>query len=116
MELDGRRLRVDYSITKRPHTPTPGVYMGRPTRSSEDRQDKHERSDRSDRSDRNDRSYEKDRYYDDHYGGGGGSRGYSGKCIVPLSCAIIRTGSLTPSSPLSRGRRWTLLLNRVGSN
>lgn len=33
-ELDGRRIRVDYSITQRPHTPTPGVYMGRPTQSS----------------------------------------------------------------------------------
>ena len=32
-ELDGRRMRVDYSITKRPHTPTPGIYMGKPTRS-----------------------------------------------------------------------------------
>ncbi|XP_051948452.1 transformer-2 protein homolog alpha-like isoform X1 [Xyrauchen texanus] len=31
MELDGRRIRVDYSITKRPHTPTPGIYMGHPT-------------------------------------------------------------------------------------
>ena len=30
-ELDGRRIRVDFSITKRSHTPTPGVYMGRPT-------------------------------------------------------------------------------------
>jgi len=30
-EIDGRRIRVDYSITKRAHTPTPGVYMGRPT-------------------------------------------------------------------------------------
>lgn len=29
MELDGRRIRVDYSITKRAHTPTPGIYMGR---------------------------------------------------------------------------------------
>ncbi|KAM9838678.1 transformer-2 protein homolog alpha isoform 3-T3 [Aulostomus maculatus] len=34
MELDGRRIRVDYSITKRPHTPTPGIYMGRPTHSN----------------------------------------------------------------------------------
>lgn len=32
-ELDGRRIRVDYSITQRAHTPTPGVYMGRPTHS-----------------------------------------------------------------------------------
>ncbi|CAM5093255.1 unnamed protein product [Eretmochelys imbricata] len=35
MELDGRRIRVDYSITKRAHTPTPGIYMGRPTQSVE---------------------------------------------------------------------------------
>lgn len=31
MEIDGRRIRVDFSITQRPHTPTPGIYMGRPT-------------------------------------------------------------------------------------
>jgi len=29
-ELDGRRMRVDFSITKRAHTPTPGVYVGKP--------------------------------------------------------------------------------------
>lgn len=34
-EIDGRRIRVDYSITKRSHTPTPGVYMGKPTYRSE---------------------------------------------------------------------------------
>ncbi|XP_003747013.1 transformer-2 protein homolog beta [Galendromus occidentalis] len=32
LEIDGRKIRVDFSITKRAHTPTPGVYMGRPTR------------------------------------------------------------------------------------
>ncbi|XP_043931881.1 transformer-2 protein homolog beta isoform X2 [Protopterus annectens] len=37
MELDGRRIRVDFSITKRPHTPTPGIYMGRPTYSGSSR-------------------------------------------------------------------------------
>ena len=31
-ELDGKPIRVDFSITKRPHTPTPGMYMGRPSR------------------------------------------------------------------------------------
>uniref|UniRef100_UPI00358E3333 transformer-2 protein homolog alpha-like n=1 Tax=Myxine glutinosa TaxID=7769 RepID=UPI00358E3333 len=31
MEVDGRNIRVDFSITKRPHTPTPGIYMGRPS-------------------------------------------------------------------------------------
>lgn len=28
MYLNGKKIRVDYSITKRAHTPTPGVYMG----------------------------------------------------------------------------------------
>nr|XP_029725015.1 transformer-2 protein homolog alpha-like [Aedes albopictus] len=28
MELHERTIRVDYSVTERPHTPTPGVYMG----------------------------------------------------------------------------------------
>ncbi|XP_055702305.1 transformer-2 protein homolog alpha isoform X4 [Phlebotomus papatasi] len=52
MELDGRRIRVDYSITQRPHTPTPGVYMGQPTgRGRENR----------DRSRRNDDYYERER-------------------------------------------------------
>ncbi|XP_013396860.1 transformer-2 protein homolog beta isoform X2 [Lingula anatina] len=31
-EIDGRRIRVDYSITERAHTPTPGIYLGKPTR------------------------------------------------------------------------------------
>lgn len=35
-EVDGRRIRVDYSITERAHTPTPGVYMGQPTRPKRD--------------------------------------------------------------------------------
>jgi len=30
-EIDGRKIRVDYSITQRAHTPTPGVYLGRPS-------------------------------------------------------------------------------------
>ncbi|KAI8072228.1 uncharacterized protein B0P05DRAFT_473907, partial [Gilbertella persicaria] len=28
MEIDDRQIRVDYSVTHRPHTPTPGEYMG----------------------------------------------------------------------------------------
>ncbi|XP_062583751.1 transformer-2 protein homolog alpha-like isoform X2 [Saccostrea cucullata] len=34
MEIDGRRIRVDFSITTRAHTPTPGIYLGKPTTSS----------------------------------------------------------------------------------
>lgn len=33
-DLDGHRMRVDFSITKRAHTPTPGKYMGRPDQSA----------------------------------------------------------------------------------
>jgi len=33
-EIDGKKIRVDFSITKRPHTPTPGHYMGQRTSSS----------------------------------------------------------------------------------
>ncbi|CAD7668106.1 unnamed protein product [Nyctereutes procyonoides] len=43
MELDGRMIRVDFSITKRPHTPTPGIYMGRPTYGSSPRRDYYDR-------------------------------------------------------------------------
>jgi len=34
IEIDGRKIRVDYSITQRAHTPTPGIYMGKPTYSA----------------------------------------------------------------------------------
>ena len=40
MKLNGKRIRVDYSITKRAHTPTPGIYMG-PRRSPNDSRSKH---------------------------------------------------------------------------
>merc|ERR1719510_1433704 len=66
-EIDGRRVRVDFSITKRAHTPTPGVYMGQPTYRGRD----------NDR----DRGYgggrDRDRGYG--YGGGGGGGGRSGR-------------------------------------
>lgn len=29
LELHGKMVRVDFSYTKGPHKPTPGVYMGR---------------------------------------------------------------------------------------
>lgn len=35
LEIDYRRIRVDYSITQRPHTPTPGIYKGRPINRSD---------------------------------------------------------------------------------
>ncbi|XP_049873792.1 transformer-2 protein homolog beta isoform X6 [Pectinophora gossypiella] len=61
MEIDGRRIRVDFSITQRAHTPTPGIYMGKPTSVS--------RGDNGyDR-----RGRDRDDYY---YRGGGGGGGY----------------------------------------
>uniref|UniRef100_UPI00398F837C transformer-2 protein homolog beta-like isoform X1 n=1 Tax=Pristiophorus japonicus TaxID=55135 RepID=UPI00398F837C len=56
MELDGRRIRVDFSITKRAHTPTPGIYMGRPTYSSR-RRESYDRYDRYDDREYCSRSY-----------------------------------------------------------
>ncbi|XP_011197846.1 transformer-2 sex-determining protein isoform X1 [Bactrocera dorsalis] len=41
MEIDDRRIRVDYSTTQRPHTPTPGVYMGRQTRREREHSDRY---------------------------------------------------------------------------
>lgn len=66
LEIDGRRIRVDYSITQRPHTPTPGIYMGRPTVTR--RYDRNERNDRNDRNDR-DRGYRRSPspYYERSY-------------------------------------------------
>ena len=29
IEIDGRVVRIDYSITRKAHTPTPGVYLGK---------------------------------------------------------------------------------------
>lgn len=29
IEIDGRKIRVDFSLTQRAHTPTPGIYMGK---------------------------------------------------------------------------------------
>ncbi|KAG8573155.1 hypothetical protein GDO81_012310 [Engystomops pustulosus] len=63
MELDGRRIRVDYSITKRAHTPTPGIYMGRPTHGAGN-------GGRRDRRENYDRGYDRggyDRYEDYEY-------------------------------------------------
>lgn len=68
-ELNGRRIRVDYSVTDRPHAPTPGEYMGH-RRSSRRGDYDRRRDDRDYRRDRDrDRDYGRDRSRDrDHYG------------------------------------------------
>ncbi|XP_067650251.1 transformer-2 protein homolog beta-like isoform X1 [Haliotis asinina] len=76
MEIDGRRIRVDYSITERAHTPTPGIYLGKPTTRGERERDRgvgdrYERSDRYDRNGQNSHgssSYGYNKHYsDDRY-------------------------------------------------
>ncbi|CAO3699501.1 unnamed protein product [Rhizopus stolonifer] len=62
MDIDERKIRVDYSVTHRPHTPTPGQYMG------ERRPDYYDRSRRSYRDNRRSRrsrsrSYDRRRKY-----------------------------------------------------
>ena len=64
-EIDGRRVRVDFSITKRAHTPTPGVYMGQPTYRGRD-------DDRRGYRDRG--GYDRRRSPSPYYRGGGGGR------------------------------------------
>merc|ERR1712012_1513926 len=71
-EIDGRRIRVDFSITKRPHTPTPGVYMGRPTYRGGDGGGRGGGGDR--RGGGGDRGY---------YGGGGDRGGYGRRSPSP---------------------------------
>ena len=64
-ELNGRRIRVDYSVTDRPHAPTPGEYMGHRRRRGrdiyqggrEDYRDRRERDPYERRRDDRDRDY-----------------------------------------------------------
>ncbi|XP_030760398.1 transformer-2 protein homolog beta isoform X2 [Sitophilus oryzae] len=37
MKINDKNIRVDFSITERAHTPTPGIYMGKPTYKYSDR-------------------------------------------------------------------------------
>ncbi|EKM59563.1 uncharacterized protein PHACADRAFT_250155 [Phanerochaete carnosa HHB-10118-sp] len=79
VELNGRRIRVDYSVTDRPHAPTPGEYMGHRRRRGRDsysgREDRYDRYDEPrDRRDRErdrdpySRRHDKDDKDRDHYG------------------------------------------------
>ena len=45
-DMQGRKIRVDFSITKRPHTPTPGIYMGKPSSSTKRRSERERDRDR----------------------------------------------------------------------
>ncbi|KAJ1308565.1 hypothetical protein OPQ81_004264 [Rhizoctonia solani] len=64
LDLNGRRIRVDYSTTERPHAPTPGEYMGHRRR---DDRDSYSGRDWKDRRDNRDRDRERDRDRDREY-------------------------------------------------
>ncbi|KIL67231.1 hypothetical protein M378DRAFT_185717 [Amanita muscaria Koide BX008] len=64
VELNGRRIRVDYSVTDRPHAPTPGEYMGH-RRSYRDSYSGRDREPRDSLRDRDSRRGDRDR---DPYG------------------------------------------------
>jgi len=87
-KVDGYCIRTDFSLTEKPHNPTPGRYMGRPDSRrrdaprrhynrypSDDRHSPYRRSpkryspyyDRERRHYRDDRDRDRDRYYDDRY-------------------------------------------------
>jgi transformer-2 protein len=74
MRLDGRNIRIDFSLTKCPHSPTPGRYMGRINRNrrSDSRYDRYSPRRRSPHRDRydpyDDRYYGRSSRYDDRYG------------------------------------------------
>lgn len=46
IEIDYRRIRVDYSITQRPHSPTPGVYKGNRVRAEQVKSQRYRDDDR----------------------------------------------------------------------
>lgn len=73
VELNGRRIRVDYSVTDRPHAPTPGEYMGHRKSSHRDgfrdRDSYRDRDFRDRDRDYRDRDYRRDKDRDrDPYG------------------------------------------------
>jgi len=55
VELNGRRIRVDYSVTDRPHAPTPGEYMGHRKSGHRDHRDRDFRDSRDRDRDHRDR-------------------------------------------------------------
>ncbi|KAJ3777467.1 hypothetical protein FB446DRAFT_634102, partial [Lentinula raphanica] len=65
IDLNGRRIRVDYSVTDRPHAPTPGEYMGHRRATRDTRYDRDRDRDYRDSRD----SYrDRDRRDRDYYG------------------------------------------------
>ncbi|KAN0097825.1 transformer-2-beta [Tylopilus felleus] len=103
IELNGRRIRVDYSVTDRPHAPTPGEYMGhrrshyRDTYSSRDsHRDSYRDRDRDHR--RHDRDRDRDPY-------GRDNRDWRNAGVIQEArrevAALARISMVLPMAPLT---------------
>ncbi|KAG0700046.1 hypothetical protein DFH29DRAFT_983215 [Suillus ampliporus] len=105
IELNGRRIRVDYSVTDRPHAPTPGEYMGhrrstRDTYSGSGRDSYHRDSHRDSHRDRDHRRSDRDKDRDPY---GRDSRDWRDRRSPPRSGRYSpdyrRRGSYSRSPP-----------------
>ncbi|KDQ08825.1 hypothetical protein BOTBODRAFT_555164 [Botryobasidium botryosum FD-172 SS1] len=99
-ELNGRRIRVDYSVTDRPHAPTPGEYMGhrRPAYDDRDRRSYGHSSHR-------DRPYERASYDRDRDPYGRDARDWRDRRSPPP--ARGGGGRYSPSPPPKRRRSYS---------
>lgn len=120
VEMDGHKIRVDFSHTKRAHSPTPGVYMGTPWQRRPpppQRRYDHSSSSRYSHDDRRHEPRYDHRRYDnsrdsyssgDYYGrrDDGGSSSYSGHYEDEgRRRRPYGREALSPSPPRSRQRR-----------
>ncbi|KIK07698.1 hypothetical protein K443DRAFT_170086 [Laccaria amethystina LaAM-08-1] len=94
VDLNGRRIRVDYSVTDRPHAPTPGEYMG------------HRRAGGRD-SYHGDRREHRDSYRDSHRDRDSGRRGGDREKDRDLYGRDNRDWRDRRSPPPSRGGRYS---------
>ncbi|XP_046865727.1 transformer-2 sex-determining protein isoform X2 [Drosophila willistoni] len=105
IKVDDRRIRVDYSITQRAHTPTPGVYMGNQIRKqrSRSRSPTSRRSGGNSRSDQRDR--DRDRRYRSSHKRSGSRHRYDRSASRSRSRSRLHTRSRSPPPrPSRRGR------------
>ncbi|KAG5875412.1 hypothetical protein JTB14_030939 [Gonioctena quinquepunctata] len=76
MKINSKSIRVDFSITERAHTPTPGIYMGKPTYKYSDRYERR-RGDREEYYGGSRSRYRERRSPSPYYGGSSRRRRYS---------------------------------------
>ncbi|XP_068147872.1 transformer-2 sex-determining protein isoform X2 [Drosophila tropicalis] len=109
IKVDDRRIRVDYSITQRAHTPTPGVYMGNQLRKHSSRSRSRSRSHPLRRSGGNSRSDQRDRDRERRYRTSrkrsGSRHRYDRSASRSRSRSCLRTRSRSPPARATRRGR-----------